>query len=64
MLQKVMDSPSKMDGFKMINALGKVDGCKMVHRHMKSDVKIHGFKVVQEVMRSVGKWVVLACFKK
>ena len=28
----------------MINALGKVDGCKMVHRQMKSDVKIHGFK--------------------
>ena len=31
---------------------------------MKSDVKIHGFKVVQEVMRSVGKMGGLSMLQK
>ena len=49
MLQKLMDSPGKMDGFpKLMDSPGKIDGfpkvSKVVHRHMQSAGKIDGFK--------------------
>ena len=58
MLQKLMDSPGKMDGFpKLMDSPGKIDGfpkvSKVVHRHMKSDGKIDVFKSDPE---SYEKW--------
>ena len=60
MLQKLMDSPGKMDGFpKLMDSPGKIDGfpkvSKVVHRHRKSDGKIDVFKMAQKVMKNGGK---------
>ena len=77
MLQKLMDSPGKMDGFKKpIKTDGKIDVSNMAQKSddspgkmdgfkkpMKSGVKIDVSNIAQKVMKSGGKWMVWACFR-